>query len=285
MQVAPILLEIEDGIATITLNRPAALNALTAPMCDALLAAFDRTDADDQVRAVIVTGAGRGFCAGADLSQGDAAFDMGADPDGENGIRRDVGGLIALRIFKSLKPVISACNGPAVGFGVTLQLPTDVRLASTAAKFGLVFARRGIAPEAASSWFLPRIVGISTALEWCYSGRIFGPDEALQRGLVRAVLPPEELLPAAHHLAREMTQNSSGVSIAVTRQLLWRMLGAPHPMQAHRADSRAIQSLAAGPDAHEGVASFMAKRPAAFTASVANDLPDIFAPWPDPEFS
>jgi enoyl-CoA hydratase/carnithine racemase len=282
--------DLDDGVATITLNRPEKLNAFNTQMMKDLIAAFDVTDADDAVKAVIVTGAGRGFCAGADLSAGGETFDYekrgGEDKAARqrDGVQRDGGGLVSLRIYDSLKPVIAAVNGPAVGVGVTMQLPMDIRLASTEARFGLVFARRGLNPEAASSWFLPRLVGVQTALEWCYTGRVFSAQEALDRGLVRSLHAPDELLPAARALAREIAQNTAPVSIAITRQLIWRMAGAPHPMDAHRADSRGIQVRGAMEDAREGVMSFLEKRPAVFPNRVSTDLPDIWPHWQAPEF-
>ena len=282
--------ELEDGVATITLNRPEKLNAFNTQMMKDLIAVFDVTDADDAVKAVIVTGAGRGFCAGADLSAGGETFDY--DKRGgeslaarqRDGVQRDGGGLVSLRIYDSLKPVIAAVNGPAVGVGVTMQLPMDIRLASTEARFGLVFARRGLNPEAASSWFLPRLVGVQTALEWCYTGRVFSAQEALERGLVRSLHAPDELLPAAKALAREIVENTAPVSIAITRQLIWRMAGAPHPMDAHRADSRGIQIRGAMGDARDGVMSFLEKRPPVFPNQVSTDLPDIWPHWQAPEF-
>lgn len=284
-------LELEDGIALLTLNRPEKLNAFNPLMNRELIAAFDLTDATDDVRAVIVTGAGRGFCAGADLAGGGSTFDFDrrdADPLGqrtEQGVYRDGGGLVSLRIYESLKPVIAAVNGAAVGVGATMQLPMDIRLASTEARFGFVFARRGITPEACSSWFLPRLVGMQTALEWCYSGRVFAAQEALDRGLVRSLHAPEDLLPAAHALAREIVDNAAPVSVALTRQLMWRMAGAEHPMMAHRADSRGIQSRGASADSKEGVESFLQKRPPAFPDKVSDGLPDIWPNWTPPEFS
>ena len=282
--------ELEDGVATITLNRPDKLNAFNTQMMKDLIAVFDVTDADDAVKAVIVTGAGRGFCAGADLSAGGETFDYdkrgGEDQAARqrDGVQRDGGGLVSLRIYDSLKPVIAAVNGPAVGVGVTMQLPMDIRLASTEARFGLVFARRGLNPEAASSWFLPRLVGVQTALEWCYTGRVFPAQEALDRGLVRSLHAPDELLPAAKALAREIVETTAPVSIAITRQLIWRMAGAPHPMDAHRADSRGIQIRGAMGDAREGVMSFLEKRPPVFPNQVSTDLPDIWPHWEAPEF-
>ena len=281
---------VEDGVATITLNRPDKLNAFNTQMMKDLIAAFDVTDGDDAVKAVIVTGAGRAFCAGADLSAGGETFDYdkrgGEDRAARTreGVQRDGGGLVSLRIFDSLKPVIGAINGPAVGVGVTMQLPMDIRMASTEARFGLVFARRGLNPEAASSWFLPRLVGVQTALEWCYTGRVFPAQEAFDRGLVRSLHAPGELLPAARALAREIVENTAPVSIALTRQLLWRMAGAAHPMEAHRADSRGIQARGAMADAREGVMSFLEKRPPSFPNKVSSDLPDIWEHWSAPTF-
>jgi enoyl-CoA hydratase/carnithine racemase len=275
-----------QGIATITLNRPRQLNAFSNTMMRELLDAFDVVDGNDEVRVVIVTGAGRGFCAGADLSGGGETFSRGgSDEQTAAGVARDGGGMVSLRIFECKKPVIGAINGAAVGVGVTMTLPMDIRLASEHAKFGFVFARRGIVPEACSSWFLPRLVGISQAAEWCYSGRVFPASEALAGGLIRSIHPADELLPAARAIAAEIIENTAPVSIALTRQLLWRMLGAGHPMEAHRADSRAIQLQGASADAREGVTSFLEKRPAAFPGKVSSDLPDIFPAQESPKFS
>jgi enoyl-CoA hydratase/carnithine racemase len=285
-----LIYAVEDGIATITLNRPEKLNAFTARMMKDLLEVFDLTDADDAVRVVIVTGAGRAFCAGADLSGGGGTFDRSSPQavereEGKVGeVYRDGGGRVTLRIYESLKPVIAAVNGPAVGIGVTMQLAMDIRMASTEARFGFVFARRGITPEAASSWFLPKLVGLSTALEWCYTGRVFPAQEALDRGLVRSLHSPEDLLPAARALAREIADNTAPVSVALTRQMLWRMAGADHPMEAHKADSRAIQSRGASADTKEGVTAFLEKRPASYPNKVTTDLPDIWPEWKAHEF-
>jgi enoyl-CoA hydratase/carnithine racemase len=282
---------LEDGVATVTLNRPEKLNAFNTQMMRDLIAMFDVTDGDDAVRAVIVTGAGRAFCAGADLSAGAQTFDYAARGDGESlaartreGVQRDGGGLLTLRIFDSLKPVIAAVNGAAVGVGATMQLAMDIRLASTEARYGFVFARRGLNPEAASSWFLPHLVGVQTALEWCYTGRIFPAQEAFDRGLVRSLHAPEDLLPAARALAREIADNAAPVSVALTRQLIWRMAGAAHPMEAHRADSRGIQARGRSGDAREGVGSFLEKRQANFPDTVSGELPDIWPQWEAPGF-
>ena len=277
MDYSDIRYDVDGHIATITLDRPAQLNAFTNAMVREMIDAFNRADADDDVRAVIVTGAGRGFCAGADLSAGSATFAKGgSDVTTPAGIVRDGGGLVSLRIFESAKPVIAAINGPAVGVGITMTLPMDIRLVSTTAKIGFVFARRGIVPEACSSWFLPRLVGISQAAEWCFSGRVFDADEALAGGLVRSIHEPDELLPAARVIATEIAENTSPVSVALTRRMLWTMLTADHPMEAHRVDSRGIQSRGRSADVREGVESFLAKRPAAFPDRVSEGLPNIF---------
>ncbi len=277
---------VDSHVATLTLSRPEKLNAFTARMMHEMITAFDLADADDSVRAVIVTGEGRAFCAGADLSAGGDTFTVGrTDADLAAGVPRDGGGMLALRIFESTKPVIGAINGAAVGVGVTMTLPMDIRLASTAARFGFVFARRGIVPEAASSWFLPRVVGISQALEWTFSGRIFDAGEALTGGLVRSVHAPDELLPAARQIADEIAASSAPVSVALTRRMMWRMLGAAHPMAAHRTDSRAIVARGRSADAREGVTSFLEKREASFSDRVSDGLPDVFPEWVEPEFS
>ena len=287
MEYREIAYDVDGRVATVTLDRPEALNAFTNVMLGELLDAFDRIDEDDAVRAVIVTGRGRGFCAGADLSAGGETFDdRRGRPDrhGDAPVPRDGGGRVALRIFACKKPVIAAVNGPAVGVGVTMTLPMDIRLAADTARFGFVFARRGIVPEACSSWFLPRIVGISQATEWVYTGRVFPADEALRGGLVRSVHPPDELLPAARAIADEIAENTAPVSVALSRQLLWRMLGASHPMEAHRADSRGISAMGRSADVREGVESFLEKRPPVFPGTVSRDLPDLFPEWDEPEF-
>lgn len=291
-----ILTDVAEGIFTITLNRPDRMNAFTGEMMAEMIAAFDIADADDSVRAVIVTGSGeRAFCAGADLGAGDDTFDYTKRPErleqgspvGEDGSVdfshpgvRDGGGRVTLRIFNCKKPVIGAINGAAVGIGATMQLPMDFRLASETARYGFVFARRGIVPEAASSWFLPRLVGISQALDWCYSGRVFAAAEAHAAGLVKSLHAPADLIPAARTLAKELTSDSAPVSIALTRQMMWRMLGAAHPMEAHKIDSRAIWMRGQSADAKEGVTSFLEKRPAAYPNKVSSDTPH-FAPWMD----
>ena len=287
MEYSQILYEVADHVATITLNRPDQLNAFTGTMMREVIDAFDRVDADDDVRAVIVTGAGRGFCAGADLSGGGETFSKGGSDEipEDVGIPRDGGGLVSLRIFECKKPVIGAINGAAVGVGVTMTLPMDIRLASEHAKFGFVFARRGIVPEACSSWFLPRLVGISQAAEWCYSGRVFPAAEALAGRLVRSVHPADELLPAARAIAAEIAENTAPVSIALTRRMLWTMLGAAHPMEAHRVDSRGILARGRSEDSREGVVSFLEKRAPHFPNTVSADLPDIFPSHETPKFS
>jgi enoyl-CoA hydratase/carnithine racemase len=282
-----IAYEVEDHIATLTLDRPERLNAFTGVMMAEMIDAFDRSDADDDVRAVIVTGRGRGFCAGADLSGGGETFSRGGggDPSGPDRVPRDGGGLVSLRIFESKKPVIGAINGPAVGVGVTMTLPMDIRLASENARFGFVFARRGIVPEAASSWFLPRVVGISQAAEWVYTGRVFDAQEALAGRLVRSVHPADELLPMARAIATEIADNTAPVSVALSRLMLWRMLGADHPMEAHRVDSRAILARGSSDDAREGVNAFLEKRSAEFPVQVSDGLPPVFPDWIPREFS
>lgn len=288
MEYDQITYEVQDRCLVITLNRPERLNAFTVQMKLELLDAFDRSDADDAIRAVIVTGAGgRGFCAGADLRDGRASFGGSDAPAGSSDHEprhRDAGGLVALRIFRSTKPVIAAVNGAAVGVGATITLPMDVRLAAESARFGFVFARRGIVPEAASAWFLPRVVGISRATEWAMTGRLFTAAEALDAGLVRAVLPDADLLPAARAIASEIADNTSAVSVALTRQMLWRMLGEPHPMAAHRVDSALISALSDSKDAKEGVASFVEKRPPDFRDRVSADMPDVSQWWSEPEY-
>ncbi len=279
MAYEQIIYDVKDHILTITLNRPDKLNALTPLMRQELIDAFDQADSDDQVRAIIVTGAGRAFCAGADLGTGTETFDY-QSRDGQMLVEehRDGGGQLTLRIFESIKPVIAAINGPAVGIGVTMTLAMDIRIAAKNAKLGFVFTRRGIVPEACSSWFLPRIVGISQALEWVLSGRIFSVDEAVARGLVRSDHAPDQLLPAARELATEIAGNTSAISVALARQMLWRTLGADHPMEAHKVESRAIYLTGKSADAREGITSFLEKRPAKFTGKPSTDMP-AFYPW------
>jgi enoyl-CoA hydratase/carnithine racemase len=283
MAFEQITTEMAERVLTITLNRPERLNAWTAQMGRELTEAFDRADADDEVRAVIVTGTGRGFCAGADLAAGGETFDYrkreraGAAP-------RDNGGQFTLRVFRSTKPVIAAINGPAVGVGATMTLPMDIRLAADDARMGFVFARRGIIPEACSSWFLPRIVGISRAMEWVSTGRVFSAQEGLEGGLLRSLHPAGDLLDAAHALAQEIAENTAPVSVALARQLMWRMLGAEHPMLAHRADSRGMFARGQSADAVEGITAFLEKRPAEFPDRVSEGLPDAMPWWSEPEF-
>ena len=280
-----IELEIADGIATIWMNRPDKMNAFTELMRYEIIDALDHTDADDDVRAVIFTGRGRAFCAGADLSSGEGTFSRGgSDIMGRNGVPRDGGGTVSLRIYESKKPVIGAINGAAVGVGVTMTLPMDIRPASTAAKFGFVFSRRGIVPEAASSWFLPRLVGISQAMEWVASGEVFPAEEAMAGGLIRSVHEPDDLLPAAYALARKLTESSSAVSIAVARKMMWRMLGADHPMAAHKVDSRGILERGRSEDVKEGINSFFEKRAPQFPDKVSDGLGTIFSDWDDPTY-
>jgi enoyl-CoA hydratase/carnithine racemase len=284
MEFEQIRYDVADGVLEITLDRPDRLNAWTPIMARELIEAFDRADADDEVRAVIVTGAGRGYCAGADLERGGQTFDWRERQSGDE-VPRDNGGQVTLRIFDSTKPVIAAINGPAVGVGITMTLPMDVRLAAHDAKMGFVFARRGIVPEACSSWFLPRLVGISRAVEWAATGRVFSAREALEAGLVRSLHPQDELLGAARELAAEIADNAAPVSVALARRMMWTMLGAAHPMDAHRADSRAMFSRGQSDDAREGVTSFLEKRDPAFTDRVSDGLPDLFPGQPEPAYS
>ena len=285
MNYSTILYDLEDSVLLITLNRPEILNAFNRDMMAEMIDALDKADADDNVRAIIVTGAGRGFCAGADLSAGGNTFNAEARDDREDGLHRDGGGRVSLRIFECKKPIIAAINGAAVGIGATMTLPMDIRLCSTKAKFGFVFARRGIVPEACSSYFLPRVVGISQALEWCYSGRVFLGDEALAGGLVRSVHQPDDLLAAAKVIAREIADNTSAVSVTLIRQMMWKMLGADHPMEAHKIDSRGIYFAGKAADAKEGVESFLEKRTAKFPLKVSEDMPEFYPWWVDREFS
>ena len=292
MKFECILYDIKDKVLTITLNRPDRLNAYTGQMQSNLIEAFDKAGKDDDIRAIIVTGAGRGFCAGADLGAGGNTFNREVrNNKGETeGIKddpewmRDGGGRTTLAIFDCPKPIIAAFNGPAVGVGVTMTLPMDIRIASEEAKFGFVFARRGLVPEAASSWFLPRVVGINKALEWTFSGRVFSPEEAKEGGLIRSILPADKLLEEANKIAQEIVENTSAVSVAMTRQMLWKLLGADHPMEAHKVDSRAIYELGQGGDAKEGVESFLEKRPPEFPSKVSKDMPKFFPWWEERKF-
>jgi enoyl-CoA hydratase/carnithine racemase len=281
MTASGILYDVADGIATVTLNRPERLNAVNSVLLAELTAAFERADDDDGIRAVIVTGAGRAFCAGADLGGGGKTFDHGAESAEEH---RDGGGLVTLRIFDMKKPVIAAINGPAAGFGITMTLPMDIRIASTAARIGFVFTRRGIVPEACSTWFLPRLVGISQAAEWIYTGRVFGAEEARAAGLVSRVVAPEALLPTARELAIEIARNTSAISVALARQMLWKLLGADHPMEAHRLDSQGVFWTGRSADAREGVAAFLEKRPPRFTGKPSKDMPPFYPWWRPREF-
>jgi enoyl-CoA hydratase/carnithine racemase len=282
MDYREIQYEVAAGICTITLDRPEKLNAFTGRMMSELLDAFDHSDDDDAVRAVIVTGSGRAFCAGADLSGGGGTFDY--EDLGRIEEHRDGGGLVVLRIYESKKPVIAAINGPAVGVGITMTLPMDIRIASSTARIGFVFARRGIVPEACSSWFLPRLVGISQAAEWCYTGRIFPAEDALAARLVSRVTAPEVLLDTARSIAREIADNTSAMSVTLSRALLWRGLGADHPMAAHQADSQCIYWMGSSADAAEGVSAFLQKRAPHFTMRPSVDLPDFYPWWPPRPF-
>jgi len=287
-ETTQILVEKADGIATITLNRPDKMNAYTRVMGREIMAAMDDIDADDSVRAVIFTGSGdRAFCAGADLTPegGGQVFSSGEEVETLSDSRvRDGGGLLTLRLFESKKPLISACNGVAVGVGATMQLAMDIRLASDTARYGFVFARRGIVPEACSSWFLPRIVGISQALEWCYSGRVFDAAEAKDGGLVRSVHAPQDLMHTARSLASEIAENTSALSVAMTRAMMWRLMNTDHPMEAHKIDSKAIYRLSRGADAKEGISSFLDKRRPVYPGKVSEDMPDFYPWWDEREY-
>jgi enoyl-CoA hydratase/carnithine racemase len=284
MDFTEIRYELADHVLTITLNRPDRLNAFTPTMARELIEALDRADADDDVRAIVVTGAGRGFCAGADLGGGGGTFDSRDRQDGD-AVPRDGGGQVTLRIFDCLKPVIAAINGPAVGVGITMTLPMDVRIAAEGAKLGFVFSRRGIVPEACSSWFLPRVVGISQAMEWVATGRVFSAEEGLAGGLVRSVHPADDVVPVARALAAEIADNTAPVSVALARRMMWTMLGASHPMEAHRADSRAMFARGQSADAREGVTAFLEKRPAEFPDHLSDGLPELFPGREEPVFS
>ena len=285
MPFEQIRYEVAEAIATITLNRPEKLNAVTSALIQELIAGFEAADGDDAVRVVIVTGAGRAFCAGADLSAGTQTFDGARrgrpQADGEH---RDGGGLVALRIYDLKKPVIAAINGPAVGFGITMTLPMDIRIASSAARMGFVFARRGVVPEACSTWFLPRLVGMQRAAEWVYTGRVFDAAEALAGGLVSRVVAPEALLPTARALAREIADHTSAVSVALARQMMWKLLGANHPMEGHRLDSRGMDWTGRSADAREGIASFLEKRPPRFPLAPSRDMPPYYPWWTERSF-
>ena len=286
MDYSEIQYKVEDKVATITLYRPDRLNAFTTQMARELLDVFDVIDADDNVRAVVVTGEGRGFCAGADLGGGGSTFDnrvRGGAQDIES--HRDGGGVVTLRIYELTKPIIAAINGPAVGVGITMTLPMDIRLAVPDAKIGFVFARRGIVPEACSSWFLTRIVGIGRATEWVYTGRVFPATEGKENGLIQHICEPDQLLPKAYEIAREIADNTSAVSVALSRQLLWKGLGYDHPMESHKIDSQCIFHMGQSADAAEGVTSFLEKRPANYPMTVPKDLPPFYPWWEERKFS
>jgi enoyl-CoA hydratase/carnithine racemase len=287
MNFEHILYQVENSVLTLTLNRPDRMNACNVRMYEELIAAFDRADADDEIKAIIVTGAGRAFCAGADLERGAETWGARSDLTDLSKQERYIGnggGRIVRRIFDCHKPVIAALNGAAVGVGITMTLAMDIRLAVTGAKIGFVFASRGIVPEACSSWFLPRIVGISKALEWCYSARIFRSEEGLAAGLFRSLHEPEELLPVARALAKEFVDNSSAVSMTLTRHMLWRMLGASHPLDAHEVDTAAMNALGRSADAKEGITAFLEKRPPSFKDRVSQHMPKFFPWWKDRPF-
>ena len=285
MSYQNIIYAVDDGILTLTMNRPEKLNAFNREMQDEMIDALDKADADDQIKAVIVTGAGRAFCAGADLQSGGNTFNADDRKDRQSGLTADGGGLLTLRIHKLNKPIIAAINGPAVGVGATMTLAMDIRLAADVAKFGFVFSRRGIVPEACSSYFLPRIVGISQALEWCYSGKVFNAEEALRGKLVRSLHPKEDLISRASELARSFADETSDISVTLIRHMMWRMLDADHPVEAHNLDSRGVYYTGKSQDAKEGVESFLEKRKADFPGKVSQDMPEFFPWWEDREFS
>jgi enoyl-CoA hydratase/carnithine racemase len=282
MEFEQILCEVEDRIATVTLNRPDRLNAWTVTMMEELIKAFDMLDKDDEVRAIIVTGAGRGFCAGADLDP--TGFAKRQEELRSDKPPRDTAGQFTLKVYETKKAVIAAINGPAVGVGTTMTLPMDIRIASETAKMGLVFNRRGMVPEGCSTWFLPRILGLSQAAEWLLTGRVFSAREALQGGLVSRVVPEEDLMPAASELAHEIADNTSAISAALSRQMLWRMLGADHPMEAHKLESKCLHYMFQSPDLVEGVTSFLEKRPPKFGMKPSTDMPGFFPWWSDPSY-
>ncbi|MBW2202471.1 MAG: crotonase/enoyl-CoA hydratase family protein [Deltaproteobacteria bacterium] len=282
MNYTQIQYDVKDQVLIITLNRPEKLNAFTDyVMAPELIDAFDRADKDDDVRVIIVTGAGRGFCSGHDLEEG-FDYDEQAQATLEN--HRDIGGIVALRIYEMQKPVIAAINGAAIGVGITMTLPMDIRLASEKAKIGFVFTRLGITLEACSNWFLPRIVGISKAAEWAYTGRIFDAREALAGGLISQVVPHDQLLEKAREIAQEIVQNTSAVSISLNRQLLWKMLEADHPMEAHKIESKCIYWLGLKPDSKEAVDAFHEKRPPKFTMKPSSDMPEFYPWWLERKF-
>lgn len=291
-----VAVDVEDGIATVWFDRPEALNAFTDTTEAELMEVWDRLDADPAVRVVVLTGRGRAFCAGMDLSESSTAFESWRTsatappgttydvPGQDLPVRRDGGGRVVLRMFDLDKPVIAAVNGPAVGVGATITLPCDIRMASETARFGFVFNRRGFVPESCSTWFLPRAVPMQTALEWVYTGRVFGAQEALEAGLLRSVHAPDDLLPAAYALAREIADSTAAVSTALARRTMWRMLGAEHPVVAHTAETIGINLRGVSRDAHDGIAAFLEKRAPVFVDRVPDDVPDVLAAFPAPTF-
>ncbi len=287
MEFKTIRYEIVEQIATITLHRPAQMNAFTLEMGEELIQAFSLADNDDAVRVVVVTGVGKTFCAGMDLTVDGNKFGLDDHADVENNpeLIRDAGGKLALAIYQCRKPIIAAINGAAVGIGITMTLPMDIRLVTPEAKLGFVFAQRGIVPEACSSWFLPRLVGVQQALEWFYTAEIFSGEEALAGGLVRSVHRQEELLSEAYAIARKIADKTSSISIALTRQMVLHMQGADHPMEAHKVDSRAMFYTSISADGKEGVDSFTEKRPANFQNKVSTDMPAFYPWWDEKTFS
>jgi len=277
MAYETLLTDLEGGVMTVTLNRPDKLNAFNTVMSTELIDFFQSVNAMDEVRAIVVTGAGRAFCAGADISGGSGAFKVWND--GAKPQKREASDSITLAIFNCLKPVIAAINGAAVGVGITMCLPMDIRMISAAGKVGFVFNRRGMAMEAGSCWFLPRLVGMQQAQEWVMTAELFGADEALKGGLVRSIHGPDELLPAAQALAKKFAASTSSfVAAAVNRRLMWSMWGAQDPLDAVTLDLQCVGHLAAGADAQEGITSFFEKRAPVFPLKPSKDMPP-FGPW------
>ena len=274
----------DKKVLTIQFTRPEKMNTFSGQMLKDIMEVLDDAEKDDEVRAVIFTGSGKAFCAGADLSSGEDTFDMSDRQKKDQNVQRDTGGVLTLRLFDFKKPLIAAINGAAVGVGVTMTLPMDIRICSDKAKFGFVFAKRGIVPEACSSWFLPKIVGISNALQWCLSGKIFQPTEALEKGLITEITSEEDLLKRAKEIASDFVDSTSSLSVTLIRQMLWKMLGADHPMEAHKVDSRGVYFLGKTGEASEGVLSFLEKRDPNFPGKVSKDLPEFYPWWTEKDF-
>ena len=273
-----------DKSLLITFTRPDEMNTFSGKMMVEIMETLDEAESDDSVRSVIFTGSGRAYCAGADLSQGEKTFDWSKRDSKVNGVAIDTGGMLTLKLYDFKKPIIAAINGSAVGVGVTMTLPMDVRIASDNAKFGFVFAKRGIVPEACSSWFLPRIVGVSQSLEWMMSGEVFSAEEALKGKLIREVTSQENLVPRALEIAQKFSDKTSAVSVSLTRQMVWKMLGEKHPMSAHKIDSRGVYYLGRSNDVAEGISSFLEKRDPEFSDTVSKNMPEYYPWWKEEEF-